>query len=170
MGGGRVSAKVAAVLLGIAVVASACSSGTSNTGGLRREPPTPSQEAAIARYASQNLALNLGAGDGDTKSKVGCAFSPMATKPLSGKGLIVYGHALCQTCPPADTGAVLPVVARLDSNVVLSEQTTHALSDPDFQTQIDKIFPRSLWAKASAQDLPNADALLTSAHEEAGCS
>jgi len=165
-----VLAKSAAVLLGLAFLASACGSRIDYSGGLRATAPSPPQEKAIARYASQNLASNLGSGDGYATSKVGCAFASMATTPLTGNGLLVYGQALCQTCPPATTGEVLPVVVRLDGNTVLSAEGVTAAGDPEFQNQVDRLFPKPLRRAAIAQNLPNVGQLETEAHDEGRCS
>lgn len=155
-------------ILVLAILISACGSGINYTGGLQPTPPSPLQQAAIAEYASQKTFANLGAPEGD--AKVGCAVSPMATKRTTSKGMVVYVQMLCETCARPHTTAILPVVARLDGTTVLSEQTTTALGDPYFQQQIDRLFPKPLWAEAAAGQVPNANRLMAAAHREGDCS
>jgi len=117
--------------------------------------------AVLDRYEAQTS---------DSAAHTGCVAYLMGTQLKSDGRLAAYAQVVCQQCPTSTgSGWIMPWAFVLHDHRVVQSQAANDPGDPGFYKQIEQIFPKSLWAEANAQQIPNVDSLTRRAAKIGGC-
>lgn len=151
-GAGRRRSFTATRTVGIfAAVASVALAGCGSN-GLSRAQPTRAQLQAMATFYVRQDGRSTWGSD----THLGCVVTSMAIHRAPEDRLISYSQTLCQGCPISDgQSGIYPTVYTLKGDEVVSVKQADAPGDPMWSNQIKRLFPRSLWYDAGAQDIPH---------------